>query len=685
VVMDHFRWIMLIGRMPRHAMCLAAVVLAIGASAARGVAQPDAAQLAVKRLFAPPEDVFAGRVVLPAPAATPTVSRVLALSARFDACVEAPRICVATYRFVHAGGGVRILPLGAGAMEWRTTVECGGSVLELHGSDRISPARVVERVGAQALIGLDEPARSYELGLPEGECVVRVFAPAAHEGRSMALLVEDASTDVAVAHLARRVQRAGDPVELVVRGVAPFGAATSELLGRGAGRALDVVVDEATVRWADGSLEILSVDGAAGVVRSRTSVSGDAYVCVQARVRGEDGRWRARTILYATRVVDGAMIDGDRRSARIARAMSPDDWLDVEIPVEGSAGEVVFAAAELWQVGGSAGRCLGWIGGLAEIDADRRAVLLGVHAHRLAGIDSVRNGSLELRAVRLHARDGWGPLDWTPRMPLQAESGFFVEPEATEVGPRESDWGGTPGIVMVPLPVGVGTQQGFVPSAGAHALILAHGYCADANAWPPSQFSSDAWIYVNANQNMSNDVFATDLAVRGSQFKSYGVVAHSQGGSAALHLHAFYWSGLDWAGPGRLIQAVGTPFEGTALAGNLAALGQIFGVQCGSNYDMTYDGAAAWLSTIPTAARAKVYSHTTTFTNNPFVYDYCNILSDFLLTDPEDGVVEDWSGHIPGANSMGLKTGWCHVSGMRDPDQTLDAQRNASMNAQGAR
>jgi hypothetical protein len=34
---------------------------------------------------------------------------------------------------------------------------------------------------------------------------------------------------------------------------------------------------------------------------------------------------------------------------------------------------------------------------------------------------------------------------------------------------------------------------------------------------------------------------------------------------------------------------------------------------------------------------------------------------------------------------MGLKTGWCHVSGMRDPAQTGDSARNAVLNAQGAR
>ena len=133
------------------------------------------------------------------------------------------------------------------------------------------------------------------------------------------------------------------------------------------------------------------------------------------------------------------------------------------------------------------------------------------------------------------------------------------------------------------------------------------------------------------------------------------------------------------------MQCVGSPLEGTALAGNIAALGQVLGIQCGANYDMTYDGAAAWLSTIPSSARAKLYTHTTTFNDVPFFYDYCSIASDAFLSDPEDGVVEHSAGHIVGANDMGLRSGWCHVGGMRDPAQTGDSSRNATMNTQGAR
>jgi hypothetical protein len=142
---------------------------------------------------------------------------------------------------------------------------------------------------------------------------------------------------------------------------------------------------------------------------------------------------------------------------------------------------------------------------------------------------------------------------------------------------------------------------------------------------------------------------------------------------------------MDWAGPGRLIQTLGSPFKGTPMAGNLAALGQVFGVQCGANYDMTTTGATAWLATVPTSVRTKAYTHTTTFTDNPFSYDYCNVLTDLFLNDPEDGVTEHSAGHITGANNMGLKTGWCHIAGMRDPAQATDAERNAVINTQGAR
>ena len=191
--------------------------------------------------------------------------------------------------------------------------------------------------------------------------------------------------------------------------------------------------------------------------------------------------------------------------------------------------------------------------------------------------------------------------------------------------------------------------------------------------------------FLDLGQNRSHDQFAQRIRDFGASLPSFGTVAHSQGGAASLHLYTYYWSGLDYATGTRLIQSVGTPYQGTALAGNLAAIGSVFGAGCGTNNDLTYSGSAAWLANIPSWARAKVYYHTTSFTDVWWQYDYCSLGTDLFLGDPEDGVVEKAYAQLPGANNLGHKTGWCHTSGMCDPAQTTDSSRNTNMNIYAAR
>lgn len=220
-------------------------------------------------------------------------------------------------------------------------------------------------------------------------------------------------------------------------------------------------------------------------------------------------------------------------------------------------------------------------------------------------------------------------------------------------------------------------------ATNAGVLMLIHGYCS-GNVWPTGNFTQYA-LFQDLGQNRTHDQFAQLIRNFGNNYSSFGAVAHSQGGAASLHLYTYYWSGLDNSSGSRLIQSVGTPYQGTALAGNLAVLGQIFGVGCGSNFDLTYDGASLWLSGIPSWARSRVYYHTTSFTDVWWRYDYCHVASDLLLSDPDDGTTEKWAGQLTGANNLGHKTGWCHTSGMRDPAQTTDSARNANMNTYGNR
>lgn len=216
-------------------------------------------------------------------------------------------------------------------------------------------------------------------------------------------------------------------------------------------------------------------------------------------------------------------------------------------------------------------------------------------------------------------------------------------------------------------------------------LLLVHGYCS-GNVWGQvaGQFSN-ASVFSDFNQNRSHDLFARLVGNYGANFNSFGIVAHSQGGAAAVHLYTYYFSGLDNAGPGRLIQSVGTPYQGTALAGNLAALGSIFGAGCGTNNDLTYNGSSAWLSGIPSWARGVTNYYTTSFTDRSFVYDYCHLATDLFLSDPDDGTTERSRGQLSGAVNRGHRTGWCHTSGMRDPAQYLDSNRNSTMSANAAR
>lgn len=135
----------------------------------------------------------------------------------------------------------------------------------------------------------------------------------------------------------------------------------------------------------------------------------------------------------------------------------------------------------------------------------------------------------------------------------------------------------------------------------------------------------------------SNDEFANIIAkfTTDHGMNSFGVVAHSQGGLASTHLHNYYWSGLENAVGPRLIQSVGSPYQGSALAGSLADLGRIFGAGCGSNFDLSHDGAALWLKGITTQSASAVHYYTTQYDTGGIV-NYCNLGSNLLLSWPND-------------------------------------------------
>lgn len=430
-------------------------------------------------------------------------------------------------------------------------------------------------------------------------------------------------------------------------------------------------------------------DGVFGYAWQPTQ-AGRYLAQITAQGRTPEGQAFLRTTEHLWQVSASRAVLGTEAALQAAGDTLNTRWR-VGLPVRGlKAGQKVLAYAEVWgrDAQGQA-QPVAWLSGMTRIEPNTnvsagtsRGEVSTVSAVRVPfiaplGLDdrwlglSAAENSYELRQVRLLDPDylvtlataGQIALPGVPNKTL-ARANVRQITEDMRTGPRPA---------LAPVPNAVGGK-----------LMLIHGYCSGSNPWPASQFSN-AVVFNDPNANRTHDQFANLIKNFGASLPSFGAVAHSQGGAAALHLYTYYWSGLDYATGSRLIQSVGTPYQGTALAGNLALLGQIFGAGCGSNNNLTYSGASAWLAGIPTIRRAKVYFATTSFTDVWWRYDYCNIATDPFLGDPEDGVTEQAYGQLPGGNNRGHKTGWCHTSGMRDPAQTSDTTRNADMNANAAR
>ncbi|EFC49922.1 predicted protein [Naegleria gruberi] len=213
-----------------------------------------------------------------------------------------------------------------------------------------------------------------------------------------------------------------------------------------------------------------------------------------------------------------------------------------------------------------------------------------------------------------------------------------------------------------------------------HKVILVHGYCSAGDPFTASHFQN-AIVFSDPNQSRSNDKFAQMIWEVAKDLDSFAVVAHSQGGMAGVHLYTFYWSTADNIPTNaniRLLQSVGTPYGGCSAAGSIANLGKVFGAGCGSNTDLSPDGASKWLKTIPEASQKKVYYYTT---QNKKDGSSCHSMMDWILYKPNDGTSEiRYTSALTSANNMGLKYGWCHTTDMNYPPQCTDPDRNAELN-----
>lgn len=635
-----------------HMALLAATAVVCAGSVQAAGGNPAIAQ--AKQLAGPPEE-FA-RMRAPDPADAAIVSRSALLPLAFDG---APVLGQALP--VPASGRLRFV-LMSGGDDWAVD-------LLSPAGDAIAAADLQRRARATRLGGIadGQPGTMYRLdGLRPGNWTLRLRTNT--PGARGYVLVEGDAATALVSHQVHRRQLVGERIDFVAQLAADEGSEVR--LGTAAGTVesaqLRLLAPDGRERRVPMFDDGRHADGAAGDGRYGASfvatAEGDHIAQVLVHGRDAGGAALVRTAEHLVPVLASSLRLGSEARATPATVGR---W-SVALPArDAGTGRHYRVHAEVWGHAGGKPAPIAWIGGMVEPRAGMLDLGLDARWIALAGAGA----PYELRNVRVEDPDHFIPLATAARLPM-------VAPEAPVRRTRRIEI--DEAMTMGPRPAALSAM------ATGSRLLLVHGYCS-AGVWPQGQFAS-ASTFLDVNQNRSHDQFAQRIRTFGAQWNSFGTVAHSQGGAAALHLYTYYWSGLDNATGNRLMQSVGTPYQGTNLAGILATVGNWFGVACGSNSNMTYDGAAAWLALIPASARAKVDYYSTSFRHtNWYTNDYCHMASDLVLDDPEDGTVEQTHAQLPGAVNRGHAVGQCHTAGMRDPAQYGNAARNATMSANAAR
>lgn len=651
--------------MQKHLTHYAGRTLGLSIALALGVTFTAGAQIVPKQLAGPPSDFADMRAIDPVEATIHSHSALLPVS-----LMEKKGGLGWASALPVEDNVLRFALLAPGGAPWDVAL-AGPSGQKLR-------ADVTAKSARDSSFGLGDaqvPARMYTFGnLATGSWKIDLSGSAKAASQGYLLLEGSPSTELAsyATHTRQLVgQRMGLTAQLTA-----IDASEKALTGAAAGRIERATMEvttpsgkiESHAMFDDGQHE----DGAAGdgLFGAAFSAGEAGNYVAQVVIEGIDrhGNRVLRTAEHLLPFVQPTLsLAGSRATAVAAKSATP--RLTIHIPVTAPKNASHYRSyAEVWGRDARGNEVpVAWVGGMVTPDAGKFG--LGFDERWVA--KSGAQAPFELRNLRIEDPDTSVTIASADRMALslptlrvRAKAGDIVIDEMMTMGPRPAE------AVQAK---GVGKR-----------LLLVHGYCS-GGVWPASQFTT-ASTFLDANQNRSHDVFAQKIKAFGNTWNSYGVVAHSQGGAASLHLYTYYWSGLDNATGSRLIQSVGTPYQGTNLAGILAKLGSWFGVGCGKNTDLSYSGASAWLAGIPNSARAKVNYYTTSFKlTNWYTNDYCNAATDLVLSDPEDGTTEKANGQLPGAVNRGHVEGQCHTAGMRDPAQYLNASRNATMNSNAAR
>ncbi len=537
--------------MPSVVQSMTVILVLLWASA--GLAQqpaPEIAPLRVKHIAAPPEDMASGMLSLPDPASLPIVSRSALIPVQTQ-LIEGVWRWSMPIDVNHNGARIALLPAEHDA--WTVSLAAPDQTKIAARLGTSTDPRV--RIGSDPLEWIVQDREFTHLTIHktqqearQGQWVIEVIADHRAPGY---VLIESGSGTTLSTHVETQSTLKNQPITLVSK------LSNNARLDSLVAHITSPLGISSTERAHPGSAHLTFFPEETGNYTIRMIANGQSqqghpvHLTTQHVVCAEDPAPllnAPKTTADESRVVFG--FDADESSRR------------------------AILAAEVWgrRSGSGALTPVAWI---SNIVGSTRSLTLDTRWIALTDVDP---GTLELRALRLHDVDSLVPIEVVERVPVPIDT--ITLPQAPKSITQDMLTGSFDQTVLSPIPSRQANASGSV--GGGHRLMLVHGYCTDSNPYPTSHFSGDLAVFEDFNQSRSHDEFALQIMAQAAPMKSFGVVAPSQGGIASLHLLNFYWSGLDWARDGtRRIQTVGSPYQGTALAGNAAVLGDIFRFGCG--------------------------------------------------------------------------------------------------------
>jgi len=422
-------------------------------------------------------------------------------------------------------------------------------------------------------------------------------------------------------------------------------------------------------------------DGVFGALIT-ASVSGQYIFSATVQGTTEDGIGYIRTTQQLVTVVDPTLT---LLGSAVGSLDKTQTILVISIAVNAPVNSKYKAYAQVWGTDTNGDSLpIAWISGMAYTHVSSGITYLSLELD-LNWVSRVQAlAPLSLQSVVIQDPDTFVPIAQADQVPVKTTFSLSAALESIKDSLIGIDGAITPEMLEGRRPDALTAKLNSTELAAA--IVLVHGYCSQAN--PFTKYASDwtnAQFFLASGQNFPHDTFATRVLNWANSFVAFSYVGHSQGGAVGLHIKNYYWSGLDLVSGGRILQSIGTPYQGCSGAGTAADLAKLFGVGCGANQDLTKDGSQLWLRGITTQNRAHVHYYTTTYIQGKTFGDYCNLATNIVLKWPNDGVAEYELSQLPGGQNQGNTEAWCHTADMKYDPQCDDRSRNSIMNSQAAR